>query len=348
LEIDREKIKKILVIKFGGIGDVLLSTPVLPNLKNYFPDAEICFLTHTSCRDIFIDNPYISRYFTYNFGEPDSKRLLKSIREHNFDLVIDLFGNPRSASVTFFSKAKYRVGFNFRNRKYAYNISTDTRPDTIHNVEFNFDALKKTGVPIVSNDLKFFINDSHKEFADDFISKNGIDKKDIFGILISGGWETKRYKTNGFIELIKRIREKYDVNFLLIWGVESEKKECEAIKNETGDYVFISPETTLKYSSALMRKCKLIIGNDSGLLHLAVASGVPVLGIYGPTNPVSQGPYGEKNIVVRNEKLDCLNCNLLECKIGNICMTELPKEKIIENLENLFFRNGIPAKNPQG
>lgn len=336
MEIDKDKIEKILVIKFGGIGDVLLSTPVLLNIKNYFPEAEIYFLTHTSCRDIFIGNPYITGYFTYNFGEPDSKRLLKSMRNQNFDLVIDLFGNPRSASITFFSKAKYRVGFNFRNRKYAYNILIEPRPDTIHNVEFNLDALRGMGIPIVSNELKFYINDSHKDFADDFLVKNGIDKKDIFGILISGGWETKKYKTKDFIELIKKIREKYNMDFLLIWGVEYEKKECEKIKNDTGEYVFISPETTLKYSSALIRKCKVIIGNDSGLLHLAVASGVPVLGIYGPTNPVSQGPYGENNLVIRNEKLDCLNCNLLECKIGNTCMTELPKEKIIEKLDLLI------------
>ncbi|MFA5404256.1 MAG: glycosyltransferase family 9 protein [Ignavibacteria bacterium] len=338
-EIDKEEIRKILVIKFGGIGDVLLSTPVLPNLKNYFPESEIYFLTHTSCRDIFIDNPYIKRYLTYNFGEADSKRLLKSIRNHKFDLVIDLYGNPRTALITYKSKAKYRVGYDFRQRKYAYNIIIQSPRESIHNVEFHFNALREIKVPIISNKLEFFINNYHAELANIYITENGIDKKDIFGILISGGWETKRYKTKDFVELIKIIRQKYDVNILLIWGVESEKKECEIIKNETGDYVFISPKTTLKYSSALMRKCKLIIGNDSGLLHLAVASGVPILGIYGPTNPVSQGPYGEKNIVVRNESLDCLNCNLLECKIGNICMTELPKDIIVEKINLLISKN---------
>lgn len=339
MEIDKGKIKKILVIKFGGIGDVLLSTPVLPNLKSFFPGAEIYFLTHTNCRDIFIDNPFITRYFTYNFGEPDSKRLLKSMREQNFDMVIDLFGNPRSASVTFFSKAEYRIGYNYRNRKYAYNIIVEGRPHNIHNVEYNLDAIRGIDIPIVSDKLEFFINDSHKSFAEDFVKRNGIKGKDIFGILISGGWETKKYKNKDFSDLIKMIRVKHNVNFLLIWGIETERKECEIIKNNTGDYVFISPETTLKYSSALMRKCKAIIGNDSGLLHLAVASGVPVLGIYGPTNPVSQGPYGEYNVVVRNDNLECLNCNLLECKIGNICMTELPKDKIIEKLNLLLNGN---------
>lgn len=334
--LDKEEIEKILVIKFGGIGDVLLSTPVLSNLKNYFADADIFFLTHSSCRDVIYENPYVSRLLTFNFGSDDSKRLLKSIRKRNFDLVIDLFGNPRTALVTYRSKAKYRVGFNFRNRKYAYNINVEGRGASVHNVEFNLDAIRALEIPIVSNELSVYIDNAHRDFANDFISKNGINKKDIFGILISGGWESKRYKTKDFIELVKKIREKFDVNILLIWGIKSEKKECEDIKAGTGDYVYISPETNLKKSSALMRKCKIAIGNDSGLLHLAVASGVPIVGIYGPTNPASQGPYGEKNMVVRNESLDCLNCNLLECKIGNICMTELQKEMILEKIDSLI------------
>jgi len=339
LRIEKENIKKILVIKFGGIGDVLLSTPVLPNLKKYFSDSEIHFLTHSSCREIFIDNPFIERYYSYNFGEPDSKRLLKSMRDKSFDLIIDLYGNPRTASICFFSKAKYRIGFNFRNRKYAYNIIAEAKNNKEHNVEFNLDALREIGIPIESKELTFYINSSHRKFADDFIRKNEIDKKDIFGIIISGGWETKKYKSKDFPELIKKIKEKFDVNILLIWGVESERMECEEIKEKTGEYVFISPQTSLKYSSALMRKCRLIIGNDSGLLHLSAASGIPVLGIYGPTNPVSQGPFGEKNLFIRNEKLGCLNCNLLECKIGNICMTELPKENIIEKISDLIKLN---------
>ena len=84
-----------------------------------------------------------------------------------------------------------------------------------------------------------------------------------------------------------------------------------------------------------------MIGNDSGLIHLAVASDVPVLGIYGPTNPLLQGPFGENNITVVNEKIDCLNCNLLECPIGNICMTELSKDVIMEKIEELISKNKI-------
>jgi heptosyltransferase III len=339
LNIDKDRVKKILVIKFGGIGDVLLATPILPNLKNYFRNADIYFLTHSNCREIFIDNPYIKRYFTFNFGKDESWCLVRDIKEQKYDLIIDLFGNPRTAFVTFWSRAKYRVGFNFRHRKYAYNLVLKNPGNNVHNIEFNLEPLRGMNIPVLTSTPEFYTNKFHKKFADDFFLKNGIDKKETFGILISGGWETKKYKTNDFTELIKKIKEKFDVNILLIWGVQSEKEECDIIKKETGDYVFIAPETNLKYSSELMKRCKVVIGNDSGLLHLAVASEVPVLGIYGPTNPVSQGPYGEKNLVVRNEKLECLNCNLLECKIGNICMTELPKENVVEKISELIKLN---------
>ena len=85
----------------------------------------------------------------------------------------------------------------------------------------------------------------------------------------------------------------------------------------------------------------MVIGNDSGPLHIAVAMGVPTLGIYGPTNPALQGPYGDKNLSVVNDKLDCLYCNLLDCPIGNICMTELSKDKIIEKVQELVKINEL-------
>ncbi len=72
--------------------------------------------------------------------------------------------------------------------------------------------------------------------------------------------------------------------------------------------------------------------------------GVPTLGIYGPTNPKLQGPYGEKNLSIVNEKLDCLYCNLLDCPIGNICMTELSKEKIIDKVKELIEKNKIDVR----
>ena len=342
MKLDKDKIKKILVIKFGGIGDILLTTPVLPNLKSYFPEAEINFLTLRHSRDILIDNPYLSRAFTYDKSEDKSWCLIKNIRSQKYDLVIDLFGNPRTALITFLSGAKYRFGFKFRGRNYAYNIKIKGRGGEVHNVEFNLDSLRKLEIPITSRKMYLPFNIVHREFADEFIKSNNIDSKKIIGISKTGGWESKRYKRDDYVELINRLNELYDVNIILFWGNKKEKENCEYIKVKIAKRnVFLIPDSPIRYLGAIISRCDLVIGNDSGPLHIAVAVGVPTLGIYGPTNPKLQGPYGEKNLYVVNEKLDCLYCNLLTCPIGNICMTELSKDKILDKVKELIEINKI-------
>lgn len=319
-------------------------TPLLPNLRAYFPDAEIDIFTLKSSRDILIDNPNITRILTYTPGTNSSWFLINNIRKKKFDLVIDLFCNPRTALITFLSGAKYKFGFKFFGRNYAYNIRARGRGGEVHNVDFNLDALRILEIPITGKKINLGINIVHKEFSDKFIAGNNIKLKKIIGICLTGEWETKKYKVNDFIDLMKMIDKLYDVNFILFRENELDKKDCEIIHSEFKDNSFIIPESPIKYLAAIIKECDLVIGNDSGPLHIATAVNTPVLGIYGPTNPMLQGPFGENNLTVVNKGLDCLNCDLLHCKIGNICMTELPKENIIVQLKELIRINSLDIK----
>ncbi|MDL1891730.1 glycosyltransferase family 9 protein, partial [Sphingobacteriales bacterium CHB3] len=92
---------------------------------------------------------------------------------------------------------------------------------------------------------------------------------------------------------------------------------------------------------ALLKRCSLVVTNDSGPMHIAAALGVPVVGIYGPTNPVLQGPYGTQHVVVRNEKLDCLGCNLTKCPIGNPCMVDLSVNDVLRGVEEVIKKNNL-------
>ncbi|MFZ4590442.1 MAG: glycosyltransferase family 9 protein [Ignavibacteria bacterium] len=341
MKINKDEVRKILVIKFGGIGDVLMSTPVLPNLREYFPNAHIDYLTLIKNRDVLMDNHYIDRVLTFDARIDKSWDLLRHIRDKGYNLVVDLFGNPRTALLTYVTGAKYRVGFKFRGRSYAYNIKIDGRGGEVHNSDFNLDALIKAGIPIVSKKLNLSVNIVHKEYADKYIKDNKLENEFLVGIAITGGWESKRYKIKDYIELITLLSSKYKVKFLLLWGNKKEYKDAQEIKSIHKDIAFIIPDSPIRYLAALIKTCKVVIGNDSGPLHLAGAVEVPALGIYGPTNPKLQGPYGEQNITVENTKLDCLHCNLLECEIGNICMTELSRKTMLEKFEELIKKNNI-------
>ena len=339
--IQRSEIKKILIIKFGGIGDVLLSTPVISNLRSYFPDAEIFFLTGKNARDVVYDHPQLTRGMTFDSAEDSSVYLIKRIRKQNFDLVIDLFSNPRTALLTFLSGAKYRAGFNLRGRKYAYNILVISRGSEVHNVQFNLDALRKIEIPIVTDKPELYPNPVHFEIVGEYLKNINTENKKICGVLLTGGWESKRYKTPDYIELLRLMKEKYPFEFILVSGNKFEEEQAETIKNSVGDHVHLLPNRPLLYLAAFLKKCDIVIGSDSGPLHIAAAMNTPLLGIFGPTDPKLGGPYGEKVLTIVKEELDCLKCNLHDCPIGNICMTQLSKEKIIVMLETLITKNKI-------
>lgn len=338
----KEEVKKILIIKFGGVGDVLLSTAIIKNLKDYFTNPKIYFLTSPSTSDVVDGNPNLERVLTFDLKNDKSYCLIKTIRKQKYDLIIDLCTNPRTNLVNFFSGAKYRMGFDFPFRNFGYNIKIPARDKggEYHNLDFNLLALDYIGIPITSREQNIYLEKIHTDYADKFIKENNIDNKKIIGIPISGGWETKKYKVNDYISLLEMINKEYDINFLLMWGTQSEKAECEKINSKIKNS-FIIPPSGLKYLAAFLKRCDIVISNDSGPMHIASAVKVPVLGIFGPTDPKIQGPYGENNLTITNDTLECLRCQLLECKIGNICMTELSKEKIILKMKELIKINNL-------
>jgi ADP-heptose:LPS heptosyltransferase len=104
----------------------------------------------------------------------------------------------------------------------------------------------------------------------------------------------------------------------------------------------IPPPTSLGELAALLKRMTLVVSNDSGPMHLAAAVGTPVLGIFGPTNPLLQGPYGQGHAVVRNEAVPCLGCNLTACPIGHPCMLELDVETVVGAAGTLIKNQSRP------
>ena len=331
---DKSKVEKILIIKPAAIGDVLLATPAAENLRYNFPDAEINFLTQKFCKEILTGNPFISRVLTYDLSLDSGWFIISKIRKQKYDLVIDLFGNPRTALITFLSRARYKVGFKFRQRKYAYNIKLDSRGGEVHNTEFNLDALRALGLEVKPMLPKFYINFVHNEFADKFFRENSLDGKTVIGVNPCGTWPTKVWYLEKFAELIKKFTGDY--RFLIFWGYEEERLQAEKLREMTGSNVILIPKTDLKYTGALMRKCRVFLTNDTGPMHIASALGVNVAAIFGPTNSHLQGPLNKNSIVIKNESLSCLGCNLTkieDCPNQHKCMAELSADTVFEKMQ---------------
>jgi heptosyltransferase-3 len=324
-----ENINRILVIKLRAIGDVLLSTPVVQNLHDHFPLAQIDFLTDKFAADVVIGNPWVSNVLTFDRKNDSSVGMIRQVREKKYDLIIDLFSNPRSAIITKLSGARFRAGFPFRWRKYAYNIIIPPRAGNIHNIDFNLDALRRLDIPVHHFQPYFPLEGWAKQFAAEWFRGENLDGKQVVGLNPSGGWYTKRWGLEHYARLGDLIGQRYGASIIVLWG-PGEEDDARFIQQRMKIPAHVISKTTLSQLGAIIHRCGFIVSNDSGPMHIAASLGIPTLGIFGPTNPRQQGPYGDNHRWVRNEELDCLECSLTACPIGNICMTQLEVERVLD------------------
>ncbi|MCX8011507.1 MAG: glycosyltransferase family 9 protein [Ignavibacteria bacterium] len=326
-----DEIKKILLIKPRGIGDVVLSTIIIDNLINYFKNCKIHYLVEPFVKPAIEFIPQIDKIITFERNE-FVLNVIKKIRREKYDIIFDLWTNPKTAQITFLSGAKYRVGFSYRGRKYAYNIKATSERGKHHSAEHNLELLKPLSIPIVSKKILFGLDENKKFEAQKFKEASFNRDKSIIGILPSGSWKSKRVDKEKWVEIIRVVLEKYQAQIFIIWG-PGDEDDAEYIKAQVYDDVIIAPKTDLQLMSAMINFCDFILANDSGPMHIADALGVRVLGIFGPTNPKTHRPYSNELSSIYREDLDCLVCNKLECPFNHECILDLPTEKILDRIE---------------
>jgi len=333
--IQKEVIKKILCIKPRGIGDILLSTIVLENLKAAFPHSEIHYLTEEFAKRAVENNSFVSKILTFNKND-FVLSVIKKVRKEKYDLVFDFWSNPKTAQITFFSGAKYRVGYEKRGRKYAYNFLGKNGTMGEHAAEDNLVLLKAFDIPIISKNIIYQTTEEEKQFAKKFLSESIIPSDGLLiGIIPSGGWESKRCDPVKWIEIFNEIQKKYNAQFIILWG-PGDEKDVKMISEGLQPPPAIGPKSTFGELSALIEKCHLIIANDSGPMHAAAALGKPTLGIFGPTNPKAHRPYSKNSSYVIHSELHCIMCTKLVCPYNHECMLELPIEKVMVEVDNLM------------
>lgn len=342
INIDFSKIKKILLIKLRGIGDVVLTTIVLDNIKAFLPDANIDFLTDYPAVPILEPIETINKVIAF-----DRKSLIKrlklfwDIRKRNYDLVIDFFSNPVSAQITFFSNAKYRAGFPYKGRTYAYNIFGPLERGKMHSAELNLELIKDIGVPIISKSLHVGLNKEANNFAENYFKDVFSSKDSVICLIPGGGWQSKRCDPIKFAEIGDELIKLYsNIKILILWG-PGDKQEAELIKQYMKKDAILAPATNISQMAAIIKKCILTIANDSGPMHISAGIGTPTLALHGPTDPKLQGPYGDIHGYINHENLDCISCNLLICPKQHQCFLDLPVTKILNKVDSLLNQSKI-------
>ena len=254
-------------------------------------------------------------------------QLIDAVRRQRYDLVLDLFGNPRTALVTRLSGASHRVGFRFRGRTYAYNHRVEPRGDRVHNTQFNLDALAAIDVPVHTRIPRIVVAPEARQSVDTFLASALEEGGPLIALNGGGGWYTKRWGLERFAQVADLLVERHGARIVILWG-PGERADAERISGFMRNSGILAPQTSLLELAALLERCALLVTNDSGPMHIAAAMNTRIVAVFGPTNPLLQGPCGEGHQVVRLEGLDCLGCNLTDCPIGHPCMKDLPVDAV--------------------
>jgi heptosyltransferase I len=321
--------QNILLIKPSSLGDVVHTLPVLNLLRIQFPNAKITWLLSRACAGLLDGHPKLDEILLFErkklgmwWKNPGALwDLDRDLRRRKFDLVIDLQGLFRSGWMSMRTGAKKRVGFaNAREGAWLfYTHKVNLPTPEMHAVDRYLAVAQSLGCGITPVEFPFHSTTQDLSAVDQLLAPLNTPN---FAVLLPGAnWETKRWPAEYFASLAREL-EKWSLKTVVCGGADVEK--AAHLIHPT---LNLTNKTTLRQLVVLLSRARLVIANDSGPMHIASALGVPLLAIFGPTNPVRTGPYGRLDCVVRHE-IDCWPCYGKKCSHLS-CLNHLTVQNVL-------------------
>ncbi|MCM8831244.1 MAG: glycosyltransferase [Candidatus Omnitrophica bacterium] len=324
--------KRILIIKISSLGDVILSFPSLKEIRQNFPKSKIYYLTLNKNVGLLYGCPYIDGIITIEKDYKKIKKLLyisKILRRYSFDYVIDLQNNWASHILSFlsFPRASFgykrKLGFLLTNSIKYYNSDPLTSQERI---------LKFLGIKFKEKKLIFW--DIKKD------ETNLLGREQLIGINVSASakWVSKNWPKEHIVFLIKLIYKNFPNFKVVLFGDKDSQNIAKYIEQNFPQKIYdLCGKTTLNQLPALIKKTKVFISPDTATLHLAVALGVPTIGLFGPTNP-SYHTVSAQNLYIVYKKLFCSFCYKPKCKLKekNLCMEKILPQEVFSIIKKIL------------
>jgi ADP-heptose:LPS heptosyltransferase len=290
----RQGSPRILLIRPRKIGDVVLCTPLFQALREAYPTAYLAFLTQHSCAQLLATNPHLDRVFVYpsKDGGPGYLGSALELRRVRFDVVIDLFSSPATARAAWLSGAKKRIGYRMRGRTLFYTdpVVSEERPQYI--VWSLADLLKPIGVPVKHLDPILPIAPEWKDWGRALLTRLGVQPGELVVGLVPGAHEPpKLWQPERYAAVADWLIDAFGAKILLIHG-PGEEPITAAVRQAMSHPALpaIPPVENLGHLAGLYSHLSLYLGSDVGTRHIAIAEGVPSVGLFGRGFPESWTP----------------------------------------------------------
>jgi heptosyltransferase I len=308
-----EEPRRILIIKPSALGDIILALPALSALRRSFPDARISWLVRPEFAPLITGHPYISDIILFDRKQLSKwwcsresfnalRSLIRQLKTGEFDLVFDFQGLFRTGYFSWVTGCKKRFGMagarEFAHIFYTDKISQDA--SSIHLVDYYLKMAAAAGARQGEAEFKLPEDAGAAEQIDKLLKSQGVNGE--YAVLVpEASQANKRWPIERFAELAGKIGERFGLS-IVATGSQGELEYIEAIQTGGKSRVInLAGKTTVRELIPLMKKASLVVSNDTGPGHIAAAMGVPIVMIFGPTNPARVCPYKRPQSVVAVE-----------------------------------------------
>lgn len=327
---------KIAVRAPNWIGDAVLSLPALTSLRKNFPDAEIWVVASEWTEGIFAPLDWLQG--TIPLSNRSSLKSLQTdaqeLKKHTFDIGL-LFTNSFGSALLFYlAKIPQRWGYARDSRHLLLTRHVRTSPLEAHHhhhVQYYLTLIEKLGLEVFPAHLEYPLSEEDERTAKDLLRSFGVDTHKPIVIMCPGAsyGPSKRWPAAHFSKLAELLQTHHEAEILLI-GTDADTESAESIASALQKRpVILTGKTTVRELAGVIAQADLFISNDSGPMHLANALKVPVIVIFGPTDPQITGPYQKPSLVFKKD-VPCWPCSYRECPFEHQCMTQILPAKVYE------------------
>jgi lipopolysaccharide heptosyltransferase II len=342
---------KILILKPSSLGDVIQALPVLRLLKLHFPAAEIFWWIDSALAPLLEGDPDLAGVVHFERKRwsrpqhwPEMFRSVRWLRAQNFDLVIDLQCLARSGAFAWLARGKFLVGLDEvrEGARGFYDVAVPRKSFHTHAVDWYLAVLPVLGVPVHKN---FIWLPERPEIAAEVQrkwpeenSKFKIQNSKLILLQPGARWQNKRWPAKHFFELVVALAEKFPTARFAILGGNADQPLGESILPAAPERCLnLCGQTSLPEMVEWIRRCDLMVTNDSGPMHAAAALGKPLIALFGPTEPRRTGPYGQLENVLRLD-LPCAPCLKPACHFEkpDECLRALTPAPVLARIQKIL------------